>query len=82
MTATLIRQQLHNYLETANEKKIKAIFTMVEDEIKTDKTIWTKEFKSEMTKRFDDYKNDTVKMITQKESKKRIDNLLKTLKRI
>jgi len=28
-----IRQKLHHYLETAQDKKVKAIFAMVEDEI-------------------------------------------------
>lgn len=33
MNTATIRQRLHSYLETADEKKVKAIYTMVEDEI-------------------------------------------------
>ncbi len=34
MNTATIRQQLHEYLEVADDKKINAIYTMVEDEIK------------------------------------------------
>ncbi|CAN5590521.1 hypothetical protein BH11BAC3_BH11BAC3_21910 [soil metagenome] len=34
MTTAAIRQQLHNYLEVAEDKKLKAIYTMMEEEIK------------------------------------------------
>ena len=33
MNTATIRQRLHGYLETADEKKVKAIYTMLEDEI-------------------------------------------------
>jgi hypothetical protein len=35
MTTTAIRKKLEKYLKTADDKKIKAIYTMVEDEIET-----------------------------------------------
>ncbi len=34
MKTANIRQRLHSYLEVADDKKINAIYTMVEDEIK------------------------------------------------
>ncbi len=37
MNKTTIREQLHQYLEVADDKKLKAIYTMVEAEIDTDK---------------------------------------------
>ena len=33
MTTTQIRQQLHNYIDNAGEKKLKAIYTLLESEI-------------------------------------------------
>lgn len=33
MTATAIRKKLINYLENADEKKVKAVYTIFEDEI-------------------------------------------------
>lgn len=35
MTIESIREKLFNYLEVADEKKLKAIYIMVEDEIDT-----------------------------------------------
>lgn len=33
MTTAVIRQKLHEYIRTADAKKVKAIFTLVEDDI-------------------------------------------------
>ena len=78
MTASTIRQSLHNYLEIADEKKIKAIYTMVEEEIKSNSFVYTDSLKKELDKRQDDYKKGKVKMITAKESKSRIQKLIKS----
>lgn len=52
MSTTLIRQKLHHYIETAKEKKLKAIFTMVEEEIKEPDNRWNdKEFVAELERR-------------------------------
>jgi len=37
MTASAIRTQLHNYLDVANDKKVKAIYALLEEDI-VDKT--------------------------------------------
>jgi hypothetical protein len=34
MTTTLIRQKIYDYIKTADDKKVKAIYTMLEDTIK------------------------------------------------
>jgi putative addiction module component (TIGR02574 family) len=81
MDTTTIRKQLHNYLEVADDKKIKAIYTMMEDEIKQKSNEYTDEFKAELDKRYDDYKNGKAKMITAEESKKRIQKILKSKKK-
>ena len=78
MTTTAIRQQLHNYLEVADDKKVKAIYTMMEEEIKESAVDYTDEFKAELDQRHEGYKSGKAKMITAAESKKRISKILKT----
>ena len=43
MDNTELRQKLHHYIENAKEKKLQAIFTMVEDEIKEAYNHWDDE---------------------------------------
>jgi hypothetical protein len=33
MTTAIIREKLHRYIENANDKKVKAIFTILEEEL-------------------------------------------------
>lgn len=44
MTTAAIRQKLTTYLQSADEKKLKAIYTMVEDEINTNENNWVEDF--------------------------------------
>jgi putative addiction module component (TIGR02574 family) len=81
MTTAAIRQQLHNYLEVAEDKKVKAIYTMMEEEIKESAVDYTDEFKAELDKRYADYKSGKAKMITAEESKKRIQKVLKAARK-
>lgn len=76
MSTAAIRQKLHNYLEIADDKKIKAIYTMMENEIEENELVYTTELKDELDKRYDDYKSGKAKMITAEESKKRIQKIL------
>ena len=76
MEATLIRQKLHNYLEIANEKKIKAMYTMMEHDIEESLVEYTDEFKKELDSRLSDYEMGKAKMITAEESNIRISKLL------
>lgn len=81
MTTVDIRRQLHNYLEVAGDKKVKAIYTMMEAEIKESAVEYTDEFKAELDRRYDDYKSGKSKMVTAAESKKRIQKILKTIRK-
>ncbi len=78
MTTSAIRQQLHNYLEIAEDKKIKAIYTMMEEEIKERSVEYTDELKTELDERMADYKNGKSKTISAATSNKRIRKILKT----
>ncbi len=60
-----IRQKLHHYIETAQDKKVKAIFAMVEEEIEETSDHWSdKKFIAELEKRETAYRNGTAKAFT------------------
>lgn len=77
--ASTIWEHLHRFIETAEEKKIKTIYTLFEDEIEQDEWEYTDEFKAELDRRCDYYKNGG-KMITAAEADKQIKDLLKKSK--
>jgi hypothetical protein len=69
MTATAIRQKLSNYIKTADEEKIKAIYTMVSDEINTEENEWDESFVKELNRRSKSFTNNTGKTYTWEETK-------------
>ncbi len=71
MNTTTIKQQLHGYLEIADDKKLKAIYTMVEDEIKETQVEYNDEFKAELDKRVAYYLNGG-RMVSPNEMNKRL----------
>ncbi len=75
MTITTIRKRLANYLNVADDKKLKAIYALVEDEIDQEQIEYSEEFKKELDRRHDYYKNGG-KMISANEANKRIGKIL------
>jgi hypothetical protein len=73
----ILREKLHHYIDQIEDKKIKAFYTIVKTDMEEDETIYATEFKVDLDKRQDDYKNGKTKMITSAESKKRIQKLIK-----
>jgi putative addiction module component (TIGR02574 family) len=73
MTTTAIRQKLYEYIRVADDKKVKAIYTMVEDEINEDFD-WTKdkEFIAELDRRSAQLKSGEVKGIPWEEVKNKL----------
>lgn len=76
MTATSIREKLHKFIDTADIKKVKAMYTMIEDSI-SEKAHWDKDFADELDSRYNEFKK-TGKSVSEKIAKKRINHILKT----
>lgn len=55
MTTTIIRQKLHQFIETAEEKKVKAIYALFEDEITRDEWEYTDEFRADLDTAWEKY---------------------------
>ncbi len=64
MTTLAIRKSLQDYIRFADEKKIKALFTIVEDEINQKRDIWTNEFMKEMKQRSREMETGKVKGVS------------------
>jgi len=77
MTTVAIRKKLVDYLQVADDKKVKAMYALLEDEIEQEELEYSDEFKIELDKRYAGYKSGNVKMITAAESKKRVQKILK-----
>lgn len=75
MTITAIREKLQNYIKTADDKKIKAIFTLVENDIQKEVEWWgNKEFVKELNERVDNCINGIEKGYTIDEIDTEIEN--------
>jgi hypothetical protein len=80
MTTATIRTKLADYIRIADEKKLKAIYIMVEDEINEASPVnYTPSLKSEMDRRVDHYL-DGGKMISPSEMNKRLQSIRKKRK--
>ncbi len=80
MTTVAIRQKLANYMKVADDKKVKAMYALFEDEIEQEEIEYTDEFKAELDRRYAYYKNGG-KMISAAQADKQIDKILKSGKR-
>lgn len=69
MTTAAIRQKLTTYLQNVDEKKLKAIYTMVEDEINTNENDWDDNFIEELNLRSKQFKNGTAQSYSWEETK-------------
>ena len=69
MTTTAIRQKLVDYMKIADDKKVKAIYTMVEDEISTSENDWDEDFIKELERRSKSFANGKTKTYSWEETK-------------
>lgn len=63
MGALQLRETLHQYIDTADERKLQAIYTFVEDGIR-EKHNYIKEEFDEIYKRREDYRNGKEELLT------------------
>ncbi len=68
MTETKIRQKLADFCKTGDLKKVKAIYTMVEDDI-NEASGWDEEFIKELDRRTKSFLDGTAKTYTWEETK-------------
>lgn len=80
MTAAIIKQKLHNYLEVADRKKLKALYTIIGDVVEDSSPEYSKALKADLNKRTADLKLGKAKSISAVQSRKRIQNILKAAK--
>jgi len=82
MTNATLRKKLHEYIEIADEKKLKAIYTMVEDEFERLENNWEDEnFVAELEKRSAAMKNGSAKTYIWDEVQRRASEALQMLRK-
>lgn len=73
MNTSTIRQRLYEYIKVADDKKVKAIYTIVESDINEMNEWWNDEsFISELDKRSSDLKSGKDKGVNWDELKKEL----------
>lgn len=71
MKALTKREKLHQFIDNAEEKRVKAIYNLLEDEIEEIQQEYNEEFKAELDKRID-YFQSGGKMISPREMSLRL----------
>ena len=72
MTTAAIREKLHEYIRVADDKKLKAIYTILESEIEDPYDHWNDPvFVEEMERRSKEMENDKVKTYSWNEVQKK-----------
>ena len=78
MNTVIIRQKLHNYLEVVDDKKVKALYAIMENDIEQSIMQFTEEMKNELDNRYADYKSGKAKTVTALESRIRVQEIIKS----
>ena len=76
MTTLAIRKKLSDYLQVADDKKIKAIYALVEDDLDQPELEYTDELKTELDIRLKSFKKNG-KLISGQTVKNQLSKLLK-----
>lgn len=80
MTTVAIRKKLANYMQVADDKKVKAIYALFESEIEQEELEYSEDFKKELDRRYEYYKSGG-KIIGVPEADKQITKILQSGKR-
>ena len=74
-----LREKLHEYIDRADIKEVKAIYKVLEEKIEKEVVEeYSSAFKTELDNRVADYKSGKSKVISLSESKKRINTIIKS----
>lgn len=74
MTTAAIRERLHHFIDTMEDKKAAAIYTLFADSME-EKEAYSEEFKAELDLRYAEYKEDG-KTITREAMDKRVRKII------
>ena len=77
MAVSKQRRSLFNYRRIADDKKVKALYTLVENEISEKENQWTKEYSKELERRKSELIKDVKKGVTRKQVQDKLHKLLK-----
>jgi hypothetical protein len=80
MSTLEIKRKLFDYIRNADNRKVKAIYTIIESEIQEDKNVWTDNFVEELNKRSSELESGKVSGFTWEEVKTRARNKRKATK--
>ncbi len=69
MQTEIIKKRLHDFIESAEDVKLHAIYTLLEEQIEQNEWEYTDEFKAELDKRSREYKSGKVKGVDWEEAK-------------
>ena len=77
MTALAIREKLYDFIRVADDKKVKAIYMMLEDNIVEELEWWNDiQFTQDLDKRYEDWKTGKDKGYSMEEVNMSIDLLM------
>ncbi len=79
MTAKEMREKFHRFIETVEDKRLKAIFNLFENEIVEQEWDYTDEFKKELDLRYNHFINGGV-LVSSDDAAQRTSELMKRLK--
>lgn len=68
-------------MEVADDKKVKAIYAIMENDIEESALEYSDKIKKELDRRYADYKTGKAKTITAAESRERVQKILKAARR-
>ncbi len=75
METEVIRERLQEYIRFADDKKVAAIYTMVESEIQDELDLWEdQDFLNEMKNRVDEYESGKAEIVSFENFKNNIRN--------
>ena len=79
MDTVVMKEKLHHFIDTVEEKRMKIIYALFEKEIEEDEWEYTDEFKEELDRRHAYYTNGG-KMVTAEDADKEIKELVMKIK--